>query len=399
MKRILFVDDEPLVLQGLKAGLYARRNDWEMRFAVGGEKAIECMAEAHFDVLVTDLRMPGVDGAALMARARADSPDTIRIVLSGFADEELSFRVVALAHRYLSKPCESKRLEECVDRCLATQTLVRSEEVRARLGAIGTLPAMPTTFAALQAAIADPTVSLSQVAHLIEQDPGIAAKVLQVCNSAFFRLPRRISNLQQAVTYLGLATVRGMVLSAEIFLPGKTLPRNLDVAQLQRHALSVGGIARLLAADAAWADDAFLSGLLHDVGVLLLARQYPQEMQVALDAGEVLMAQATAEQEVLGIDHGTAGAYLLGLWGLPYEVVETVANHERAECLSRTAFDCLGAVAIAEAVLAEIRPEDTPRYEKMAPAVDDRYLRMLGFPHSWNALVERADAMLNADAA
>src|ERR1700690_3751654 len=118
MKRVLFVDDEPQVLQGLRSSLYARRKDWEMHFANGGAEAIELMSELHIDVLVTDLRMPGVDGTTLVARTRNDSPDTIRIVLSGYAGEDQSHRLVSLAHRYLSKPCETKRLEECVDRCL-----------------------------------------------------------------------------------------------------------------------------------------------------------------------------------------------------------------------------------------------------------------------------------------
>ena len=106
MKRLLFVDDEPRVLQGLKAGLYTRRKDWDMHFAEGGAKAIELMQDSHFDVLVTDLRMPGVDGTTLVARARADSPGTMRVVLSGYADERQSQGLVSLAHRYLSKPCE-----------------------------------------------------------------------------------------------------------------------------------------------------------------------------------------------------------------------------------------------------------------------------------------------------
>src|SRR5580692_6285327 len=131
MTRILFVDDEPQVLQGLRSSLYTRRENWDMHFAQGGAKAIELMQESHFDVLVTDLRMPGVDGTTLLARTRVDSPDTICIVLSGYADEEQSHRLISLAHRYLSKPCEPARLEECVDRCLATQSLIQSVELRA----------------------------------------------------------------------------------------------------------------------------------------------------------------------------------------------------------------------------------------------------------------------------
>jgi HD-like signal output (HDOD) protein len=394
MKRVLFVDDEPNVLQGLRVGLYARRKDWDMQFAEGGAKALEFLQQGHFDVLVTDLRMPGVDGTTLVARVRADWPDTIRIVLSGYADDEQSQRLVALAHRYLSKPCESKKLEECIDRCLTTQSLIQSNELRTQLGSIGALPPMPSTFAALQRALADPQVDSSKVAAIIQKDPAVSAKVLQVCNSAFFRLPRRISSIQQAVSYLGLSTVRSMVLSAEVFRPGKPLSSSLDLGQLQKHALSVAGIARFLAADTPWAEDAFLAGLLHDVGFLLIGRQFGDKTQQALDGVATGMTLTQAEHSYVGVDHGTAGAYLLGLWGLPFEVVETVASHEAPDRVGRSSFDVLSAVAIAHALLAQLKPNDVPVYERTASMLGDDYLRSIGYSRSWDSLLQQTQALL-----
>jgi HD-like signal output (HDOD) protein len=395
MTRVLFVDDEPQVLLGLKAALYTRRKDWDMHFAAGGAKAIELLAQGHFDVLVTDLRMPGVDGTTLVAHAKAASPDTIRIVLSGYANEEQAQRLVSLAHRYLSKPCASTKLEECIDRCLVTQSLIQSEEVRTQLGSIGTLPPMPATFATLQSALADPKVDSSKIASIIQRDPSVSAKVLQVCNSAFFRLPRRISSIQQAVSYLGLSTVRALVLSAELFKPGKPLCRGLDLGVLQRHALSVAGLARFLATDTPWAEDAFLAGLLHDVGFLLLGGLFTDKMQHCLDAVKDGMPLTVAEHEVMGVDHGIAGAYLLGLWGLPYEVVETVAHHERADRVAQTGFDVSGAVAIAHALLAQVKPEDIPLHERNASMLGDDYLRRIGYPRTWDCLLEQARAMMH----
>jgi HD-like signal output (HDOD) protein len=399
MKRVLFVDDEPMLLQGLKAGFYARRKDWDMQFAQGGAKAVELMQQAHFDVLVTDLMMPGVDGITLLARARTDSPDTIRIVLSGYANEEQSQRLMLLAHRYLSKPCESNKLEECIDRCLMTQALIQSDELRTQLGSIGTLPAMPSTFAALQSALADPEVNSSKVAAVIQEDPAVSAKVLQVCNSAFFRLPRRVSSIQQAVSYLGLSTVRSMVLSAELFKPGKSLSPGLDLGQLQKHALSVAAIARFLAADTSWAEDAFLAGLLHDVGFLLLGRQFGDKMQRALEAAAAGMPLAEAEKIHVGVDHGTAGAYLLGLWGLPYEIVESVAHHATPGRIGQSDFDVLSAVAVAHALLAQAKPADVPAYERNASMLGDEYLRRVGYARPWESLLVETQALLHVEEA
>lgn len=394
MKRVLFVDDEPQVLHGLRVSLYTRRKDWDMHFAVGAAEAIEQMRASHFDVLVTDLRMPGVDGTTLIDWTLTNSPDTIRIVLSGYADEEQSQLLVSVAHRYLSKPCEPRELENCVDRCLATQAFIQSPDLRTQLGSVGTLPPMPALFAVLQRALADPAVNSKKVAAIIQRDTAISAKVLQVCNSAFFRLPRRVASIQEAVSYLGLATVRSMVLSAELFKPGKPLCAALDLVQLQKHALSVGAVARSLMDNPARAEEAFLCGLLHDVGFLLLGRLYTDKMQLALEASAAGMALADAERQFVGIDHGTAGAYLLGLWGLPFEVVETVAHHEES---GRTFLDVLSAVGIAHALLAEIKPGDLPTYEANTPAAGGDYLRTMRTPHPWEWLLERARALLETE--
>jgi len=399
MKRILFVDDEPLVLEGLKAALYARRKDWSMEFAEGGVNAAALLEQGHFDVLVTDLRMPGVDGTTLLARAKSDSPDTIRIVLSGYANEEQSQRLVSLAHRYLSKPCESRKLEECIDRCLMTQSLIQSEKLRSRLGSIGSLPPMPRTFGALQCALEDPRVDSSKVAAIIQKDPAVSAKVLQVCNSAFFRLPRQVSSIQQAVSYLGLSAVRSMVLSAELFRPDKALCPALDLGQLQRHALRVAGIARFLAASTPWAEDAFLAGLLHDVGFLLLGRQFVDGMQRVLEAAAAGRPLEEAEQEYIGVDHGTAGAYLLGLWGLPFVVVESVAHHDAPGRIERRSFDVSSAISMAHALLAQTIPADVPVYERNPPMLGDDYLRSIGDPRTWDALLEQTGALLLEEAA
>ena len=222
MKRVLFVDDEPQVLQGLRASLYSRRKQWDMQFAEGGAKALELIKASHFDVLVTDLRMPGVDGATLVARARADSPDTIRIVLSGYADEEQSQRLVSLAHRYLSKPCEPKRLGG-VYRALYRHAVAHTIGSRCAPSwdRLAHCRRCRTLSRLCSARLLTRSVDSGKVAAIIQRDPAVSAKVLQVCNSAFFRLPRRVSSVQQAVSYLGLlhgpqhGAVRGAVQSGQ----------------------------------------------------------------------------------------------------------------------------------------------------------------------------------------
>jgi HD-like signal output (HDOD) protein len=188
-----------------------------------------------------------------------------------------------------------------------------------------------------------------------------------------------------------------MVLSAELFRPGKALSPGLDLEQMQRHALSVAAIARSLAADNPWAEEAFLAGLLDDVGFLFLARQAQDGMQRALEAAAAGLPLLEAEQQHMGINHGVAGGYLLGLWGLPYEIVETVAHHEESTQVMHSCLDVLSAVSIAHALLVTIHPKDVPVYEMNGPTLGDEYLHEICFPDSWESLVERARALLGAE--
>src|SRR4051812_44920496 len=106
--KVLFVDDEPRVLQALKRSLAISNVPWEAHFVDGGAAALSALESETYDVVVTDMRMPGVDGAAVLNAARERDPSIVRIVLSGQADEAAALRVVRVAHQFLAKPCDVK---------------------------------------------------------------------------------------------------------------------------------------------------------------------------------------------------------------------------------------------------------------------------------------------------
>lgn len=115
MKRVLFVDDEPNVLQGLQRMLRPQRRRWDMTFCDSGEEALRRLAEAPFDVLVSDMRMPGMSGAPLLAEAQARFPRVVRLILSGQADRESLDALAGVTHRFLSKPCDAALLQAAIE--------------------------------------------------------------------------------------------------------------------------------------------------------------------------------------------------------------------------------------------------------------------------------------------
>lgn len=391
MKNILFVDDERQILDGLRMRLRHLHNKWNMEFADSGAQAIERMQEHAHDVLVTDMRMPGMDGARLLEVVSTRWPQTIRIVLSGYAELEQTVRLVPFAHQYLSKPCQPQQLENVVERCLLLHQLLNDPHSRAIVGRIRKLPSLPSIYVALQNIIRDEEVTLRDVAKLVAADSALAARVLQIVNSAFFRLAKRISNVEQAVSYLGFNAIRNLAMSVEVFSqwPGGACG-GLDMDKLQSHVHSVAAAASALTAKTPIADDTMLAGLLHDIGYWILAQECPHDLteavKLSVSSGIALHA---AETQVMGASHAEIGAYLLGLWGLPYSVVEAVAHHHQPERVTQADFDVLAAVVIAHSFAPTDDATAFGAGVPPDPKIDESYLLSVKAPFDWNEAMRR----------
>jgi YesN/AraC family two-component response regulator len=237
MKRILFVDDESKILDGIRRMLRADRERWDLQFAVGGEAALQACETGNFDVVVSDMRMPGMDGATLLGHIRDRYPSTARIVLSGYSDSGLSTRAVPVAHRFLSKPCNGAELQATIERVCILQDLLSAAELRRVIGTIGELPSLSSTYTSLLEAVRNPNTSIAQVAEIVERDMGMSAKVLQLVNSAFFGLAQTVTTLQSAATYLGMETIKNLALASEtfrVFAPDSRIPQSF-YESIQRH--------------------------------------------------------------------------------------------------------------------------------------------------------------------
>jgi len=384
VKYVLLVDDERPVLEGLRLRLRNMQREWHIDYAQSGQEAIEQMGQRAYDVIVTDMRMPQMSGAQLLEVVRDRWPQTIRIVLSGYCDSKETSLVVSLAHQFLSKPCEPKLLESVIQRCLLLHDLLHGSQVHALVGGIRKLPAVPRIYAKLQQMVKDDSVTVSEVARLISSDSAITARILQIVNSAFFRLARRVTNIEQAVSYLGFTTVRNIAMSVEIFSQWSTTALGpVDPEKLQSHTQQVSAAARSLTVKTAIVDDAMLAGLLHDIGYWILAQECPADLQAAVNlAAQKQMQLHEAETQIFGVSHAEVGAYLLGIWGLPYPVIEAVAHHHVPQRVASCQFDVLAALAVGHS----LTPGDSTAFKADLPAdagVDATYLAAVQAPFDW----------------
>jgi len=326
MKRILFVDDEPAVLEALRLRLRRHRKIWDMTFVTSATEALEEVGRRPFDVIVSDMIMPGMDGVQMLHRVRAEHPDIIRIMLTGSTEPEVANRALEVAHQLLSKPCDGDQLRHKIEHCVGLRDLVDHDGLRALVGRIKQLPSVPSVYARLSQALDDDRADSRTISHVLSEDPSMCAKVLQVVNSAFFRLQRRIADIESAVSYLGVDTVRCLTLTVGVFDDHAHLPPGFDHDGLRAHSLRAATIARAIAEPPIDRGDAFVAAMLHDIGLLLMAASLPAEWRNVYGEGVPDELVAT-EVAAWGASHAAIGAYLLGAWGLPHEIVQAVAHH------------------------------------------------------------------------
>lgn len=378
MKSVLFVDDDANVLAGLKRMLRPLRSEWATEFVDSGESALAYMAEHPVDIIVTDMRMPGMDGVQLLEQVVARFPAAVRIALSGHSDQEMLIRAAGLAHQYLSKPCETEELKSTLCRSLALRDHCQNKTIARLVSRVSSLPSLPHNYCEILQEIKSPEPSLRRVAEIISRDAAMTAKVLQLVNSAFFGTARRVTDPLHAVTLLGLQTVNGLVLTVGVFSQlDKVQIASFSADELIAHSLRVADLAKKIASsrtkDEALCGEAFVAGVLHDVGKLIFASNFPRQYGEAVtDALECGYALCDLEREAFGADHADLGAYILGLWGLPSTLVEAVAFHHHPAKAQSTGFSALTAVHIAN-VLSHRDPEG-----QLPSGIDESYLHSIG---------------------
>jgi putative nucleotidyltransferase with HDIG domain len=336
MKQVLFVDEEPRVLEGLKRMLRPLRREWAMEFASSGLDALRRLAESPCDVLVTGVRLPEMDVVALLSQAIRVSPQTVRIILCGPADIDVTLRSVSLAHQYLVKPSDVHTIQATVEKALTLRSILDNPALTSLIGRIKSLPSPPTIYHRLMHAVLSDDTSAAEVGSIIAQDLGMTAKILQLANSPLFAPVRVIGSPEQAVIYLGIETVRALAITESIFCQfGSRNHPGFSPEELRQHSFQVATLARRIAKARHLAPqflaDVYLGGLMHDIGKLVLGSSFPAEYRDVVRCFGDSEALRETEQQLFGATHAEVGAYLLWLWGVPASIAAIVAQHHSAD--------------------------------------------------------------------
>lgn len=390
MKRVLFVDDEPRVLSGLRRMLRSTQSSWEMSFANSGDEGLQALARTPHDVIVADLRMPGMDGAELLKRVAQQHPNTVRIVLSGQPEMQHFLKTVGPAHQYLSKPCGADLLTSTVNRASAVQRMLTAPALLAIVSGMESLPSRSAVVQELLRELMSPDCTVRTVSEIVKRDMGLTTRVMRVVNSAYFGLPKPVSDPAKAVSLLGLDAIRSLVLSLQLFSAfGEAADSGLSLDGLWKHCSAVGACARKLARSQGLGPvevgHALLAGLLHDMGKLVIADQFPETYgELLTRARQEGVSLCQLEAEAFGADHAVVGGYLAGLWGFPHPVVEALLYHHCPTDGFSEGPDTLALVHLANGLEHEVRerPETTE--------VDRGFIERVGLVETFDEWLEAA---------
>ncbi|MGB5158248.1 response regulator [Desulfobacterium sp. N47] len=375
-RKILFVDDEPKVLDGLERMLRPMRHIWALAFAASGEEALDILKSNHFDVVISDIRMSGINGLQLLSEVKRLYPDTVRIILSGESDRELIMKSINVSHQFFSKPCNTETLKAAIARTGDLSALLQNDSLKALVSRLDSLPSLPSLYIDIMKELQSDYSSINKIGDIISSDIAMTAKILQLANSSYFYLPRHISSPEQAVFLLGLDTVKSLVLSIQVFswFDNKSLSENY-LSQLLNHSMATAQLSKTIARqekqEQTVVDNSFMAGILHDSGKLVMASCFGDQYGKLASEPEENGFFADTEKEIFGVNHAEAGAYLMGLWGLPNPIIEAIAFHHSPGKSITKKFTPLTAVYLANI----IEHEKSGNYTgKSKPGIDYEYL-------------------------
>ena len=393
-KRILFVDDEPLMGDLFRLMFESMKDEWELYFANSGPEALELLEKIPCEVVVSDMRMPGMNGAQLLNEVMKRYPRTARIILSGFAERETVAKCVGAAHQFLQKPSDILTLKQTLTRVCALDLFLQDEKLRALVAQMGVLPSSPSLYFRVLQELQAPDASAERIGELVGMDLAMTGKLLQLVNSASFGISCKISNPTEAVRFLGVGMVRSLALAIHAFSCfDQAKLAEFSFARIWNHSVTVGVFARRMSqlegAETMMVDEAFIAGLLHDIGKLMLITNMTDDYRGVMSlVHHQQMSVSAAESKIFGATHAEVGAYLLGLWGLPVPIVEAVALHHHPGTSINRLFCPLTAVHVANCLEVE-RSGGT--YGEARSALDTEYLARLGLVDSvdrWRRVFE-----------
>jgi len=382
LRKVLFLEDDHHLVDELIRYTADGRHDWELVHAADTASAWQHFLKGPVDVLIARTAAADENGAGFWRRLIEHSPQTVRLAIAssrlepGRAAESLQF-----THQCLAEYIRADLLTSIIDSIVDLQNHLANLRLEAEIGGLLSLQALPDNYIGIIKELQSPEPSVKRISGLIQLDMAMTARVLQLVNSAFFSLPNRVAKVEQAVSLLGISTVRSMLVSMQLFsvFEGGPVPKR-HVEQVWEHSVKVAGLAREIAAREGASDldqeNTLLAGMLHDLGKLILFKlpEYREALTVQRRAG--IDDEYRLEKELYGCTHAEAGGYLIGIWGINSAVSEIVTHHHHpGNSRAPGVFSPLTAVHAADFIIHSRNRSS----QAIKPDLDLSYMEKIGY--------------------
>ena len=374
-KKLLLVDDEENVLRALERIFVPA--GYQVFAATGGEAALAILINEKVDLVISDMRMPGMDGHQFLKQVRSLYPTIMRAILSGFAEGKDVINCLrdGSARMYILKPWDNAKLLAEVEKLLHLGELFSRRQLLEVFNNLRDLPTVPELYSRVSALIENES-GVEEIAHVVEQDQTVAAKLLQVANSVYYNMST--GSVRQAIVYMGLTNLKTVVLGLTVlkqldgmhggFFSKDVLWDHADRVNRMTHTIFERCLGR------AMKDSEATAGLLHDIGRILLLKDYAQPY--AGVSRSVFQNKATTfrdtERSLMGISHDEVGGFLLNWWSLPHPIVEAAMFHH----------DPLNAAVLNREVVAAVHVADYFAWKQkkafVMPKLEPAALELLG---------------------
>lgn len=396
-KNILFVDDDENVISGLRRQLRPYRDQWQVFFAYSGPEALKLMRQQSIDLIVTDMMMPDMRGDELLQQVSKDYPSIVRMILSGYADEEALKSGLEVAHQYLSKPCSSEMIREAISQVFKIQPCVNNPKIAESLGDVAHLPSLPKIYHELDAAIANESTTIPQLAEIFSRDMVLSSKLLQLVNSPFFGLYRTVSSITEAINMIGIKKLVNLLITVHIknAFPVSDPNLLLTMELLWLDSMKVSELARLISISENQLgdrpDQAYLGGLLHNMGLLIFLSRSGSKFSSLMH--QVTVTDTPIDQletEIFGCSRSEAAAYILSLWKIPSRIIESILLQYNP---IETGYDGINALTAVHVAAALLKPSVMDGHERLFEInLDNNYLQRINklnrVPH-WQILADK----------
>jgi HD-like signal output (HDOD) protein len=355
------------------------------------------MAKQPVDLIVSDMLMPQMRGDELLKIVTKLYPSTVRMILSGYADEATLKNGMEVAHQYLSKPCSAEVLREAISQVFKIQECVNNPRIVEGVGDPQQLPSLPRIYHELNAAIADENITIADIAGIFARDMVLSAKLLHLINSPYFGMNRVISNLTDAINLIGVKKLNNLVVSVHVknAFPVNDPAMERYMEYLWKDAGRVSELARLIALAENQQDDrpdqAFLGGLLHNMGLLIFLSRGGDKLKNLMEqVKNTGTPVAELETAVFGFTRSQVAAYVLSLWKIPPRIIEAILLQNSPNDSDYSGVNALTAVHASACLLKPSVMTGCDRLFDMSLDLD--YLQRIGKLErvpAWQALAEK----------